>query len=888
MFSYSKFVIAILLCSGLQMSAQFTISGTVKDMLGNPIKESAVEISQLNIGVLTNELGYFELQNVPNGKHLVLTRHLGLKDFEKPFEIKNADIEINLVFPAESAVVEGFVLPSPSIVSIPPIQILQLAMKVTPVATTDITADQLKPLNNGQDLPYLLRFTPSLVVTSDAGTGVGYTGVRIRGSDQSRINVTINGVPLNDAESQNVYWVDIPDIASSVDNIQIQRGVGTSTNGSGAFGGSIKLNTLNHKPGAYTMVNNSFGSFNTFKHTVGFGTGMLKNRTVFEGRLSQITSDGYIDRASSSLQSYYLSGKYFAARTSLQAVVFGGREVTYQSWYGTPESRVNNDEEAMLIHAANNGLSETQTANLLNSGRTYNFYEYENQVDDYSQDHYQLHLNHSFSYRANFSAALHYTYGRGFYEQYRKDDLFSDYGLNPIFLNATQQFSGQTDSEGNPVNSNFESQYSWDEVEFSHSVVVDANGDPVSNPQGEFLINSIAQISSTDLVRRRWLQNDFYGAVYNLEYKLDKITFDLGGAYSIYDGDHYGELTWMEHSNGTEIGDLYYLNNGFKTDWNSYLKTNYQINNNLNVYVDVQYRQVQYAIDGVDSDRRTVMTGDTLQFVNPKGGISWRISTEDRLYASVGVGQREPTRSDYIDAANDQLPRPEKMTDFELGYKRTFSGKYVFGINTYLMDYTDQLVLTGALNDVGNPIRTNVAESYRAGAEIELGWALTKNLGVNLNATFSQNRIKEFDEVVYDYTEDFDVVVNEFLDSHISFSPETIVAGQLNYKIYQKPNKHELTLNLYSKYVGEQYLDNTTNDSRKLDDYLVSDAGLTFTLYSAKLRELNFILMANNILDQRYSSNGYTYSYIYGEPITENFLYPQAGRHFQCSLNLSF
>lgn len=888
MFSYSKILLFSLLLCGFSMQAQYAITGVVQDLDGKPLEDAAVEIRSLKVGVLSDEAGMFEIVNVPNGSYVVHCRILGLEEIKKEITINNGNAKVDFKFTTPAEIIDGFQLPSFSIISMPPIPILQVAVETTPVTSTNVSAGEIEELNHGQDLPYMLRFTPSAVVTSDAGTGVGYTGVRIRGSDQTRINVTINGVPLNDGESQNVFWVDLPDFASSVDNIQVQRGVGTSTNGAGAFGASIKLNTLNKENEPFGMVNNSVGSFNTFKHTVGFGTGLLGDHFSFEGRLSQITSDGYIDRASSDLKSYYLAGNYTTEKTTLQALVFGGNEVTYQSWYGTPESRVEDDEEAMLIHAQNNGLTAAQTDNLLNSGRTYNFYEYENQVDDYSQDHYQLHLNHKFSDRTNLSISGHYTYGRGYYEQFRGQDDLSDYGINPIFLNATQEFSGQTDEDGNPMNGSFESDYQWDEVEFEHTVVTDGNGDPITNPQGEVLLNSIAQITTTDLVRRRWLQNDFYGGIFNLQHTAGDLQLDFGGGYNIYDGDHYGELIWMEHSAGTDIGDLYYLNNGLKTDWNTYLKADYSINNKLNVYADLQVRAVQYEVAGIDADRREINTGDSLLFVNPKGGVYWRLTNNDHVYASVSVGQREPTRSDYIDAVEGAFPQPEKLTDYELGYKRILPGKYTFGLNAYYMDYVDQLVLTGALNDVGAPVRTNVAKSYRAGIEAQFGYVITKALRINANATFSQNRIEQFEEVLYDYTEDFDVIVNEYSETPIAFSPDLVAAGNIHYDILDRPNRNKLTFNWYAKYVGDQFLDNTGNSERMLDAYLVNDASLSFSLFGNAVREAKLTLMVNNVLDQLYSSNGYTYSYIYGETITENFLYPQAGRNFMCSLNLLF
>jgi iron complex outermembrane receptor protein len=316
-------------------------------------------------------------------------------------------------------------------------QVIVSATRVSeksPTTFTTINKALLQKQNFGQDLPLTLNWTPSLVTTSDAGAGVGYTGLRIRGSDATRINVTINGIPVNDSESQGVFWVNTPDLASSTQSVQVQRGVGTSTNGAGAFGASVNLQTNTRNDKAYADVVNSFGSFGTLRNTIAFGTGLINDKFVFDGRVSQIRSDGYIDRASADLKSYYLSGGYYGKKTMIKAIVFGGKEITYQSWYGAPESRLNNDEEAMLETASIEGWNQEQTDNLLSSGRTFNIYTYDNQVDDYAQDHYQLHTSHRFSESLTLNAALHYTYGRGYYEEYRYADDFENYGLSNVVV----------------------------------------------------------------------------------------------------------------------------------------------------------------------------------------------------------------------------------------------------------------------------------------------------------------------------------------------------------------------------------------------------------------------------------------------------------------------
>ena len=854
---------------GAQVSVQGTTNGTVTDVDGR----FSLSVNPGKVVVVVTFVGYE-----------TMTREVTVEDFGQTVDIQ---IEMNARLGVSVQTLEMLDEAVMREVTLGTAQIAAVRTKPnSPIAHTNVTAEEIEPLNLGQDLPFMLRFTPSLVVTSDAGAGVGYTGLRIRGSDASRINVTINGIPYNDPESQGVFWVNLPDFSSSVDNIQIQRGVGSSTNGAGAFGGSISLNTTSIPEKPYVRINNSAGSFNTFKHTVGFGTGRLNNFWKVEGRLSQITSDGYIDRASADLKSYYLSGSWDNGRTSAQALVFGGNERTYQSWYGTPQSRLENDVEGMLTHAANEGYTEEQTQNLLNSGRTYNFYLYENEVDDYSQDHYQLHLKHRFGSRWTAQLSGHYTYGRGFFEQERIGDDLSDYGLAPIVLNAVQQFSDATNADGDPINNAFNSDYQWSEVEFTHAPVLDAEGNQITNDEGDVLLNSTAQISNSDVIRRRWLSNDFYGVTYSLNYNRSNFNAVLGGAYNDYDGDHFGELTWMEHPAGTRTGDLYYLNNGRKKDFNTYLKADYRWKNKLQVFADIQYRNVTYFTEGVDADRRNISVGDTLDFINPKVGATYFINKNNHIYASYSIGNREPVRNDYIDAPLAVKPQAETMRDLEFGYRRRMD-KYEFGLNFYNMQYDNQLVLTGELNDVGTPVRTNVDESYRRGVEAMFGWQVIPGLKWMLNATYSQNKIQEYNYFLYDYTNGFDIITTNFGETDISFSPEIIANSTISFKFFDS-DKHALEAAWMTTYVGEQYLDNTSNPDRVIDAYLVNDARVTYVLKKCCMKELQINLLVNNVLNEEYSSNGYTYSYVVGETITENFFYPQAGTNFLVGLNLLF
>lgn len=700
----------------------------------------------------------------------------------------------------------------------------------TPTTYSEISKDQIKNVNLGQDLPILLNLSPSLVTTSDAGAGVGYTGLRIRGSDATRINVTINGIPVNDSESHGVFWVNMPDFASSVDNIQIQRGVGTSTNGAAAFGATVNLQTNVPSRDAYAEVNNSFGSFNTRKHTLMYNTGLLNKKWSFESRLSKISSDGYIDRAESDLQSYFLSGGYYGDKTILKALVFGGREVTYQSWWGTPQAVLENDRDGIEEVIGNNGYSPEQAENIRNSGRTFNYYLYENEVDNYKQDHYQLHLSHQLNNALTINVSGHYTYGRGYFEQFRNDDDFSDYGLENVVLGDTT-------------------------------------------------------ITSTDLIRRRWLDNDFYGTTFSLNYLNDDLDITLGGAWNKYDGDHFGEVIWAQYASNSDIRYRYYDNVGLKTDLNVYLKTNYQLSN-LNLFADLQIRKIDYETTGIDSDLRAISVGDEYIFFNPKVGATYTLNKSSNIYASFAIANREPVRNDFIDAPGGVTPKHETLNNLEVGYRK-FGQDFSFQANYYLMDYENQLVLTGELNDVGSSVRQNVPESYRMGVELVGAYKITDQLQWEANLTLSKNKIQNFTEVLYNYGpawDEFNVEETQFKDTDISFSPNVIGGSRLTFTPIDG-----LEASLMSKYVGKQYLDNTSNDARSIDAYFVNDFRLSYNFSTSSVKNINISLLVNNILSEEYSSNGYTFGYAAGTyKVRENYYYPQAGRNFLLALNLRF
>lgn len=797
-------------------SVQAQLAGYVKDKAtSQPLAGATVELKSSGRLVVTDTQGYFMFDNLASGTHEVRVRFVGYK----LLEVALTPTETPTLYLEEDVRMTDAVMVSATRV-----------LEKSPTSFTTISKAVLEKQNFGQDLPFTLNWSPSLVTTSDAGAGVGYTGLRIRGSDATRINVTINGIPLNDSESQGVFWVNTPDLASSTQSIQIQRGVGTSTNGAGAFGASVNLQTNSRHDSPYADVINSVGSFNTWRHTVSLGTGLINERFVLDGRISQITSDGYIDRASSDLKSYYLSGGYYGKKTMVKAIVFGGREITYQSWYGVPESRLNNDEAAMLETAAIEGWNQEQTDNLLSSGRTFNVYQYENQVDNYAQDHYQLHASHRVSEKLTANGALHYTYGRGYYEEFRYDDDFDHYGLPPVTIGSET-------------------------------------------------------ITSSDLIRRRWLDNDFYGLTYSLQYETDKLNSVLGGAWNQYVGDHFGEIIWAQVSDVPK-DYRYYFNSGTKNDFTIYFKNSWQLHDRLNAFLDLQYRGISYQASGRENRQFDFAIDTRFDFFNPKVGITYEVTPAHQTYVSYAVANREPVRDDFVDALPGTTPKHETLRDVEAGW-RFHQNKVHLNINYYWMNYKNQLVPTGRVNDVGALVRTNVDDSYRTGVEVEGTFQVHPTLTWMANVTLSQSKIRNFDEVLYDYGENFDEyneVVNIYSNTDISFSPNVIGGSNLLFK----PFKHA-EIAWLSKFVGRQYLDNTSQESRMLDSYFLNDVRLSYSIKPEWMREIAISFLVNNIFDVAYSSNGYTYGYFGGATeYRQNYFYPQAGTNFLFMLALRF
>ncbi|HCX21115.1 MAG: TonB-dependent receptor [Flammeovirgaceae bacterium] len=802
---------------------QSSLYGTITSNQGEPLVGTNVWLEGTNYAAATDVDGNYRITNIADGTYRLKVSYVGFESFTDQLPI---DEDVRLDISLKESVIKGEEV----------IVYATRANEKTPTTYSNISSEEIEKRNLGQDIPFVLRYTPSMVVTSDAGNGVGYTGIRIRGSDPTRINVTVNGIPLNDSESHGTFWVNMPDFTSSVDNIQIQRGVGTSTNGAAAFGASVNLQTDMPDQDAYASINNSFGSFNTWKNTVELNSGLINNRWTFQGRLSRIASDGYIDRASSDLKSYYLSGGYYGKKTTIKALTFSGKEVTYQSWYGTPEAKLYGDDEDLKSVVDFGGEYSTQEEldNLFESGRTFNYYLYDREVDNYGQDHYQLHLSHAFSKELNVTGALHYTHGEGYYEQYRADDDFADYGLEDVTI-------------------------------------------------GE------ETISSTDLIRRRWLDNDFIGGVFSVNYTASELSMTLGGGYNYYDGDHFGEIIWSEFASNSQIRDRYYDNYGRKKDFNIYGKVNYEIAESLNLFGDVQVRSINYETAGIDNDLLPINTGGDYTFLNPKFGATYFLNPESNLYASFAVGNREPVRNDFVDALGGEIPKHETLNNLEVGY-RFNSSEATFSANVYVMDYQNQLVLTGALNDVGSGIRTNVDNSYRRGIELVGGYQVSDMISIGGNLTLSQNKIATFTEVVYDYGADFsefNVISIEHEDTDIAFSPNVIAGGQIEFQPVQG-----LSIQFLGKYVGKQYLDNTSNADRIIRSYFVADGLLSYQTALSGLKQLTVSLMVNNLLNKQYESNGYTWGYYYGYQegnlYQQNNYYPQAGTNFLLSLGLKF
>jgi iron complex outermembrane receptor protein len=778
-------------------TAQLSISGKITDQTGAVLPGATVTINP-SISTVTDATGKYQLSNLSNGSYTLKVTYIGYQAYQKTITLTSNTI-INVSLNSATTLTEEVTVSATR------------ASNNSPTAFTNLTKKDIDKNNSGRGFEYLLEQTPSAVVTSNAGAGVGYTSIRIRGSDATRTNVTLNGIPMNDAEDQGVYFVDLPDLASSVDNIQVQRGVGTSTNGAGAFGASINIQTTTRHDTAYAELNNSAGSYGTIKNTVNLGTGLLGGHFSFDGRLSRMNSDGYIDRAFSHLKSYFLSGAYYGKKSVLRLNVFSGYEQTYQAWNGVPQDSVNSGNRRY------NELGYIKSSNSF----------YKNQTDNYTQNYYQLLYDQQISSKLSFSGALHYTRGFGYYEEYRNADSLKNYGITPVVVGGTT-------------------------------------------------------IAATDLVRRLWLSNNFYGFTYNLNYKPDNnLDLKLGGAYNEYQGAHYNNIEWTQQSTNIPPDYEYSRNDATKTDFNIFARAEYHIGDVM-LYGDLQYRHIYYSFLGYDQNLNNVQQQIGLNFFNPKAGITWQLNQHSNVYASFAVGNHEPNRNDFVNSSPQSRPKPENLKDFEFGYRFSdpvFSGS----INGFYMLYNNQLILTGALDDVGEAIRTNIKDSYRAGVEASARLRIAAPLSWYMTATLSTNKVKNFQQFLQNYdTGTLDAT--QYKKTDIAYSPDFTGSSTISYH----PVKNG-EIAFISKYVSRQYLDNTSTQSRSLDGYMVSDVRLNYNFSIKGIKNIGVGLLVNNIFSKKYQSDGATYPDIEGGKVVNyNYFFPQAPINFLASLNLRF
>jgi iron complex outermembrane recepter protein len=792
---------------------QNRLKGVVTDLQNKPLPGATVVILNTYYGTSTNPDGHFEFPNITTGPVELMVSFIGFESLKVRVSPGNTEKLVIRLSPSSHFTEEVLVQAT-------------RARDRMPVAFTNISGESLQLKNLGQDLPYMLTTTPSFVASSDAGTGIGYTSFRIRGTDMNRINVTVNGIPLNDAESHTTFFVDQPDLASSADNIQVQRGAGTSVNGAAAFGATINLQTLTLHAEPYGTVNTIAGSFGTFKNTVSAGTGLLNDRFTLDARLSDIRSNGFIDRAASHLKSFFISGGYYGENSVLKANVWSGWEETYQAWNGVPSVRLNNDRDGMLRYREHGLYSAAELENMLNSGnRTYNLYTYDNQVDHYQQDHYQVHYSQRFSPEWNGSVALHYTYGRGYYEEFKENIKFTDYGIQP----------------------------------------------PVVGNQ---------EVKRTDLIRRKWLDNDFYGSVFSLQYRKGKVDAITGGGWNQYDGRHFGRLVWATYMQNLKKDYEWYRNSGIKKDVNGFFKVLYRLTPSLDYFADVQYRWIDYSIKGQDDDLRQLGLDRVYHFINPKSGFNFKVNPGQSVYLSWSLTNREPNRDNFVDTPQGgELPRHETLQDIEASWNYK-SEKVAFVVNGYGMFYHDQLVLTGQINDVGAPVMVNVKKSHRVGVELQWGLKMLPHLNWDANLTLSSNRIQGFTE----YVDDWDSGEQQAFDlgtTQLSFSPSVVSNSQLTWK------KDLLGISLLTSLSGKQYIDNTASDDRILQPYMVNNLKLDYAVKTRFFKDLTLHLMVNNLLNAEYETNAWVYSYYFGGTRYKmDGYFPQAGRHFMAGLEI--
>ncbi len=781
----------------------YSISGTVfhKDT-GEALPGANIIVSNGYLATVSASDGSFSFDKLKKGTYSITVSYVGYQTHETTIEL-DKDITLKIELTPTTYLSEEVIISA-------------IRAGSTPKTTYEtITADQIGKRNSGRDLPYFMETLPSVVVNSDAGNGVGYTGMTIRGTDLTRINVTLNGVPVNDAESHAVFFVDLPDLASSVDDIRVQRGVGSSTNGAASFGASINIKTGKFRQDPYGEFSSSAGSFNTFRNTLALGTGLIRDKWVIDGRFSMIQSDGYIDRASSDLKSMYLSGGYYGKKDVVKLIGITGTEKTYQAWYGVPKDSLSTNR---TFNPA--GMILDPSGDLLGY--------YDNQTDNYRQTYLQLHWGHEFNRHIDMALTAFYTRGIGYYENYRNSSSFAEYGWSDTVIG--------TDT-----------------------------------------------ISITDMIDQKWLDNHFYGVNVSAGYSGQRLKLHFGAGLNHYDGDHYGYVIWSQIARVGEFDLPWYQNRGLKTDLNLFGKADYHLTEHLIAYLDLQFRYIDYDIEGTHDDLRNLTQHHVFSFFNPKVGLSYRFNPKNEINLYGGIANREPNRSVYRDADPNQDIRPERLYDIELGYSYRARDLSI-EMNAYYMYYTDQLVMTGKINNVGAAIMTNVPKSYRAGLELIGAVNFLKIMNWQLNVTLSQNKILNY----VNYTDNWDTWPEQVIDTigttNISFSPDLVGASRLS----AKPVKG-FSIALVSKYVGRQYIDNTSSREVSLDPWLVHNIEFLYTLNPRFIRQVDFWLHLNNIFNEKYASYAWVYRYVYdGAAYEMNGFFPQATFNFKVGLNIKF
>lgn len=797
------FLLCFAIAFTLNVFAQISLSGVIRDSQTNEALSGAhLSLQPTFLTQISNERGEFGFTNLKPGVYTLKVTYLGYDNVVQVIEVKSDEfVDIGMF---RRPIMEE--------------EVVVLASRVagnSPVTFTNIEKEQIQKSNFGNDIPFLLATTPSLVATSDAGAGIGYTGLKIRGTDITRINVTLNGVQWNDPESHSVYWVNLPDLASSIESIQIQRGVGTSSNGAAAFGGSINIQTQSLRADPYAEISSIMGSFNTFKNAISVGTGLIDGKFTLDGRFSKINSDGYVDRATSNLESVYFLAGYFTDKTLVKFNMISGREKTYQAWNGAPYD----------------SLFTNRTFNP--SGLYYNgdgsIGYYDNETDNYKQDHYQFTCSRTLNRKMIMNLTAFMVKGFGYFENMKQNQKFSNYGLSDFII-------------GNDT------------------------------------------IKRTDLVRRKYLDNAFYGGNFSFKYQHSQtLQSIIGGGYNYYDGNHYGKIVRADFGENIPEDFLWYQNNGIKKQYNLFGKVNYEHNQRFNLFAEMQLRAINYSINGIHDNLLDISQKHDYLFVNPKAGFVVPVNKRNQVYFSAAIANREPTRTDLKDADLDNQPKEELLLNIEAGHTYT-SNDFRFHTNLFFMDYKDQLVMTGKINRVGDPVFTNVPNSYRAGVELAFGWKPTSNLNWQANLTLSKNKILNFTEYVDNWSPPFLQIETDLGTTDISFSPSVTGSSILSYRILEG-----FDVALISKYVGKQYIDNTSNDDRKLDPYFVNDLMFRYSISTGFIKGIDLSFTVNNIFDRKYITHAWIYRYFEdGGEYHQDGYFPQAGINILGGVFLKF